>query len=416
MDLELSLMRSDGAAIRPLLDQFEAEHGIRVRVRTLTWDSAWSVFVRAALYGDGPDVSEVGTTWVCDLVGMNALRPFDAAEVAAMGRASAFLPAAWRTASPNLARRGVLAEQPAVDSLAVEGGAGRPVWSIPWLTGARLVFYRPALLEQAGLDPELPGGDQGLDHRGFLETARRLHEAGVTYPWTAPTGYTHTTLLNIASWVWAAGGDFVSEDGRATRFLEPEALDGLEAYFALGQYMAPDARNLNGLEPDAYFLANPATTALAISGPWVFSAIRGEQGPQRVAVTLPPGASFVGGSNLIVWKNSRNPELAARLVRFLTRHEPQVRYGLSVGLLPARLESLQAEPFTGDPLWRTAARGLMTGRGFPTIRLWGLVEDRLAAGFNAVWREVLAGEPPRAALVRHLSPLAERLDALLARE
>lgn len=399
MELEFSIMASNGAGIQPLLDRFAEETGIHVRLRLLAWDSAWGMFVRSALYGDGPDVSELGTTWVGDLIGMNALRPFSAAEIAALGRASAFFAPAWKT--------GI---RPA--------GAGAPVervWAIPWLAGARLVFYRPALFARAGIDPEALF-QPSLTPAGFRDAVYALREAGAPVPWTAPTGYTHTTLLNIASWVWAAGGDFIEPGGKATAFTQPAALDGMEAYFALGGALAGEVRGLNGLEPDDYFLAH-AGAAMTMSGPWLAESARGGGGdPAEIRAALPPGPSFVGGSNLIVWKHTRTPQEAVRLVHFLTQHAAQVQYARAVGLLPARVESLDSPPFTSDPYWKLAARGLRTGRTFPAIRLWGLVEDRLTAGFTAVWNDVLAGMAPRAALEAHLAPLAERLDGLLRKE
>jgi multiple sugar transport system substrate-binding protein len=390
-EIEFSIMAPHAGDIQPLLDRFEAEQGVRVRLRLLTWDIAWSTFVRTALYGDGPDVSEIGTTWLGDLVGMNALRPFNAAEVASFGKASAFTPAAWKTVTQS----------------------GDPhVWGIPWLTGARLLYYRPALLERAVVDPQSAfGSNQALE-----AAVRRLQAAGVAVPWTVPTGHTHTTLLNIASWVWAAGGDFLSANGRATRFMELESLEGMRAYFALGRYLAHQVRHLNGLEPDEHFLSEPET-ALTVSGPWLFceASRRGHLQAGSIAVALPPGPSFVGGSNLMIWKHSRNPETAVKLVRFLTQKAPQVAYCPYIGLLPARLEALGESPFSSDPFWQVAARGVESGRIFPTIRLWGLVEDRLTAAFGAVWADLLADPDlePGIALQKHLSPLATRLDPLL---
>lgn len=387
-------MAPSAEGIRPLLDEFEAESGIRVRLRLLKWDSAWAELVRAALYNDGPDVSEVGTTWIGDLVGMNALRPFNAAEMAALGKAASFSPASWRSAT--------------------QYGDTR-IWSIPWLAGARLIFYRPALFEQAGIDPQeaFSSGEQ------MEATIARLKSSGLSVPWTVPTGHTHTTLLNIASWVWAAGGEFVGEDGRSIRFMEPAALEGMRAYFRLGRYLAPEVRFLNGLEPDVLFLENPET-AMTISGPWLFCEARQraiEEGRARMAVALPPGAPFVGGSNLVIWKYSRQAEAAVKLIRFLTRTGPQVAYGQQIGLLPARNEAQAQEPYASDPFWQTAVRGLEVGKSFPVFRLWGLVEDRLAAVFSAVWSEVLAqpNQDPGEILERRLAPVAKRLEGLLQR-
>ncbi len=390
-ELEFSVMAASEDGIRPLLEQFEAEQNIHVRLRLLAWDSAWSMFVRAALYNDGPDVSEIGTTWIGDLVGMNALRPFQAAEVVALGKASAFLPAAWKTVSAY-------------------GDAN--VWAIPWLVGARLLLYRRDLFERAGVDEQT-----AFQTNESLESAvHQIQACGVQTPWTVPTGYTHTSLLNCASWIWAAGGDFLSSDGRKTRFLEPASLDGLRAYFRLGEYIPPEARRLNGLEPDQYFLSNP-DTALTMSGPWLYCEAYqrlGEDLAGVIRVALPPGPSFVGGSNLVIWKYTRQPEAALKLIRFLTQKPAQVAYCQRVGLLPARREALQEDLFKVDP-WQTAARGLASGRSFPTIRLWGLVEDRLTAVLNAIWNDVLAGQEQELdeILQRHLEPLAQRLDPLL---
>ncbi len=388
-------MAPNGEGIQPLLNQFEAETGIHVRLRLLIWDAAFSMFVRSALYNDSPDVSELGTTWVGDLIGMNALRPFNTAEIAALGKPGAFLPQAWRSAAFHT--------------------AGRPnerVWSIPWLAGARMLYYRKDLLEQSGIDP----------HHAFSSisqlsaTVRRLSEAGVRVPWTVPTGYTHTTLHNISSWIWGAGGDFLSDGSKRMTLLEPDALEGMCEYFSLRRYLAPEVRNLNGLEPDDYLLKHPDAAA-TISGPWMFARIQNSQDDQ-IGVTLPPGPSFVGGSNLIIWKSARHPEAAFKLVHFLTQTPAQVEYAQSIGLLPARRAAIASEPFASDPNWQTVTRGLDNGRSYPAIRLWGLIEDRLTTAFNAVWIDLLADPQAgvREVLLKHLQPLTERLNELLQRE
>jgi multiple sugar transport system substrate-binding protein len=328
-EIEFSIMASSAEGLQPLLDLFEAATGIRVRLRLLSWDSAWSTLVRAAIYGDGPDVSEIGTTWLGDLVGMNALRPFNAAEVASFGKASAFFPAAWRTVTQY---------------------GDTHIWAIPWLTGARMVYYRPALFERAGIDPQ--AAFSSIEQ--FEIAVQSLQASGVETPMTIPTGYTHTTLLNIASWIWANGGDFLSPDGRRTCFMEQEALEGMRAYFALGRYLSPAVRRLNGLEPDEWLLTKP-NTALTVSGPWLFcSAQQRKISLDSLAAALPPGPPFVGGSNLLIWKYSHNPEAAVQLVRFLTQEAALVDYCPFIGLLPARLGALSAAPFSEDPFWRTA--------------------------------------------------------------
>ncbi len=382
-------MADSPAAIRPLLNQFEADYGVRVRLRLLSWDTAWSDLVKVALYGDGPDVSEIGSTWLGDLVAMNALRPFAEAEIAALGRPGAFLPSAWQG--------GRLAGQ-------------NQTWAIPWLAGARLVFWRRPLFAAAGLEPRA-----SFKSAAEIETVlARLAGSGVPVPWTVPTGLTHTSLLNAASWVWAAGGDFVTPDGKRTLFSQPAARAGLRDYFALGHYLAPSVRRLTGLQPDDQFLAQ-AGTAVTISGSWLFRVLRERGLAGEVGLALPPGASFVGGSHLVIWKHTRHPQAVLDLVNFLSEGRTQIAYGQRVGLLPTRLDALTGEPFAGDDWWQLAIRGLKTGRSFPVTRSWGLMEDRLTRELKALWDEVLV-DPEldlEAAIARHLEPLAMRLDLVL---
>jgi multiple sugar transport system substrate-binding protein len=388
-ELEFSIMAESPANIQPLLDQFEAEHRIRVRLRLLTWDIAWSDLVKVALYGDGPDVSEIGSTWLGDLVAMNALRPFAEQELAALGKPSDFLPSAWNG--------GRVANQ-------------AQMWAIPWFTGARLLFYRRHLLERAGVDERTAFTTAGQ----FDETLSRLQAGGAQVPWTVPTGHTHTTLLNVASWVWGAGGDFVTPDGKRTLFTQPPARAGLRAYFALGRFLAPSVRHLNGLEPDEQFLSDQET-AVTITGPWLFAAVSQRSLADQVGVALPPGPSFVGGSCVVVWKHTRQTEAALQLIHFLTRTPTQVTYPRRLGLLPARLDALEAPPFSTDPLWQLAITGIRTGRSVPITRSWGLMEDRLTRELTALWADVLA-DPAldlEAAIGKRLEPLAMRLDLVL---
>jgi len=396
-EIELTIMgeRESAGHIQALLDQFTAEQQIPVRLRVLSWDTAWSDLVKIGRAGAGPDVSEIGSTWVGDLVAMRAVHPFTDAEIAELGTADAFLPVAWH--GTHLA------------------GETQP-WAIPWLAGARLLIFRHNLLERAGVDALT--AFQTANQVDL--TLARLQASGVRVPWTVPTGTTHASLLNIASWVWGGGGEFVTPDGRHCLFSQPQARAGMRAYFALGRYLTPAVRHLARLEPDEQFLRDPETAA-TLSGPWLFLAARTRGTPDlatHLGVALPPGPSFVGGSNLIIWNHTRQPAAALRLIHFLTQPAAQVIYSQRMGLLPARLDALAGPPFAGDPLWQQTIQGVRTGRSFPVIRAWGLLEYRLTATLGTLWAETLANPSLDldAALAQHLQTLAQRIDPILGQD
>ena len=173
--------------LRPILEAFEAETHIHVNLQVLNWSDGMDRLLQTALHGEGPDVSEIGTTWVSSFVAMNSLQPFLPTDLHIIGIESEFLPAPWNTCK-------------------IEGGD--QMWAMPWMVGMRVLFYRRDLFEKAGVDP-LSAFDS---HNQIYQTMELLQENGVASPWAVPTLPTLNTLHYIANWIWSAGGDFVSPD------------------------------------------------------------------------------------------------------------------------------------------------------------------------------------------------------------
>ena len=395
-EIELSLMAhgpDTASDLRPFLAQFEDEHHVQVKTHALPWETGWTELVKFALYGHGPDVSEVGSTWVGNLAATNALRPYSVREMAAVGGRYAFLHPSWQS--------GFLTGEP-------------QMWAIPWLANVRFVYYRRDWLQQAGIDPRTAFQSP----QQFEATLQQLQAAGIARPWVIPTRDTVNTLHTAALWVWGAGGNFTDLEGKRTSFNEPPARAGLRAYFELARYLALAARNLNTDQADELFLQGQA--AITISDPGLLHALQhGQATPETSANTctaLPPGVPFVGGSNLVVWRHTRQEKIAADLVRFLTSLTVQIGFSPQVRGLPVRLEALERPPFSTDPLYTPIVDGLKTGRSYKVDRLWGLVEDKLVAELNQIWQEIFTQPNLNldAALDEHLGPLSERLDATLA--
>ena len=147
----------------------------------------------------------------------------------------------------------------------------------------------------------------------------------------------------------------------------------------------------------------------------MFDSLTGEA-RNNVGLALPLNAPLLGGSHLVIWKHSRKQEAALKLIQFLTQIDKQVQYARSVGLLPVVMDGMNDEPFTTDRLWRSAVQAVKASRAVPITGSWGLMEDRLATEFAAVWLDFF--DNPAIDLVtvlkRRLEPLAARLDQVLA--
>ena len=400
-EIELSIFQHGEnvvAQLQALLAQFEKQERIHVNLSVIPFAGAWSHMVEIALYQHGPDVSEVGSTWLGDFHRMNALRPYEAAEIRSLGGAEVFLPAAWKSGSTGVEPSGTAA-----------------VWGIPWVADTRVVFYRKDVLEQAGIDETTAF----KSHAALESTLARIQEtsqlapASQMAPISLPTSRSRITLHNLASWIWKEGGEFLSPDGKQILFDQPAARQGMRQYFSLAKYLPPALHGLDDSQAGEAFLQG--RSAVTVSGHWLVFGLGADPKVQEQTRVAPvPGVSFAGGFHLVIWRHSRKASAAFKLVEFLAgRNVPE---GIFPGVgLPVRMDTIENTPLKQQPLFKELLGVLDGARSFPSGHIWGLVEKQLTDLTPHIWNEILA-LPDRgdlaaidAILDEYLSPLVRRL-------
>jgi multiple sugar transport system substrate-binding protein len=365
-EITFSIFNHNDAALKNmevLLQKFEQRFGIRVHIDKVPSSAArWSKLVETALYHNGPDISEVGNTWVGDLVRMEAVRPFKPDEVTEIVGERHFFDAVWNS------------------NLVMDHGSPI-VYSIPLLADVRVLFYRRDLLAKAGIEETNAFNDFGQ----LEKTLNSLKVRGIPMPWVFSTRRTSMTLHLAASWVWNNGGDFLSPDGTKLAFDQAQAMNGFKSYFRMARHLSPEARNLEESEADAMFDTGKA--AVFPSGYWNISNELAAEVRQNLGVAPMPGVPFVGGSNLVIWNHSRHPLAAMKLIKFLHTQEAAMLLYPWFGL-PISEDRWSISPFNFG-LYPILKEAIMKGRGFPSVRLWGLVEKRLTDTMTEIWAEVL---------------------------
>ncbi|MGD8623254.1 MAG: extracellular solute-binding protein [Anaerolineae bacterium] len=372
--------------LRSLLAQFQDEQSISVHLEVLPWQGGWTKTIRTALYRTGPDISEIGSTWLGDLARMNAFSVFSPGEISDLGGKDQFLPASYQSGLTTF-------------------GFFSSLGAIPWSADTRVVYYRRDLFAKAGLGE--PTSFSGPEE--FEQALARLQDSGVEVPLTMATGRSRVGVHLLASWVWGAGGAFISQDGQEILFDRPEARRGMKAYFRLGRYLSEEARELLDDQSDALFLSGRAATVL--SGHWLAQErLLPPELRRNVGVALLPGVSFVGGLHLVIWKHSRRKSWALKLIQFLLSDHASGELFPSFGL-PTRIEMLDRPPFSTEPHYQVMGQALKTGRSFPGGQAWGLVESQLTDALPAIWHQVLPTPRPDldGILTARLEPLAQQL-------
>ena len=81
-----------------LLAPWLAQHpGVTVRVTVLDWESGWNKITAAAASRRGPDLLELGTTWMPAIAAMGGLEKLSATQLAEVGNGEPYYAELWKT-------------------------------------------------------------------------------------------------------------------------------------------------------------------------------------------------------------------------------------------------------------------------------------------------------------------------------
>lgn len=371
------------------MEQFGRDKGQPVKISQLGWDNIWRELVNVGIYRRGPDLAEIGSTWLDSLVAMQSLNSFSARDVSLIGGKEIFISEAWR----NVA---LLGDQ-------------NDVWGIPFRADTRVIFYWKDQFAKAGVDPQATFSHFDNIYPAFV----KLQEAGIP-AWIAPTNSTHNTVYAISSWIWGAGGEFLTADAKKTAFGEPAARRGVQAYFDLLRFVPKQTSPFSDHDAIQLFFSRKAASIVA--GPWLLMLLR--QRPDaadllsQLGVVPLPGPAFVGGTLLVVWKHSKYLFEPVDLIRRLTDQEFQAKYCQVSGLLPVRRDLWNESLVQGDVYLSMFDRAIRGGRGLHPIPLWGMIEDHLSNTLGAIWRDLYALNKPGQQLAQLSDIVGVRLDAL----
>jgi len=336
-------MGAEGENLPKLTKEFEAANpGVKVQVTAIPWDAAHDKFTTAITANKTPDVAMVGTTWMGEFAGMDALDPTPG-EV----DKSVFFDGAQKTTE-------------------VDGTS----FGVPWYVETRLVYYRTDLAKKAGITTP------PTDWDGLKTMAKAMQDkAGAKYGIGLQAGGTGS-WQSVMPFAWSAGADLTKDGGKAYNFDSPEVLKATQYYqsFFTDGISDKAAPATPTTEPD--FASGKVP--MFISGPWMMSAVEkaggGDKFKDKYDVFQIPAdkmsSSFVGGSNLVVFKNTQNRDSSWKLVNWLSDPKTQVKwYGMSTDL-PSVKSAWQDPALTADEKLATFGKQLETAQAPPSFPTW----------------------------------------------
>jgi multiple sugar transport system substrate-binding protein len=394
--------------LQQLIAPFTAKTGVKVDVQEVGWDVQFDRIRNAAVSGEGPDITQAGTTQVPFFAALGGFSNLSD-RVDQIGGSKAYAPGIWSTTQ-------------------VEGQDG--TWAVPWFTEARSIYYRTDVLKKAGIDPAT--AFSSLD--AFKQTLQTIKDKVPTIdgkpiqPFGAPGKKAFDLVHNVMPFVWDNGGAELSDDAKQSTINSPESEQGVEFMTSLIQAGLFDKSQLerDGTQVENQFKGG--RLAVWIGGPWVLGSMtRSDDDTWNAAARknvgvapMPTGPggkayTFVGGSDLMLLKSSKHPNEAWALMKYLSEDQTQKDYAGLLGMFPSRLDP-QQQVGQSDANHEAFYKAIQNGRTYAPIPQWGQIENAYKTRFGNIL-DSAAGVGPTfsdATVKSQLDAAAKEADGLLA--
>ena len=389
------------ADMEKALQPFTEKTGIKVDVEVVDWGVQLDRIRNAAVSGEAPDVTQAGTTQVPFFAALGGFEDLSK-RVGDIGGKGAYPDGVWNTTQ-------------------VVGQDG--TWAVPWFTEARVIYYRKDVLEKAGIDPATAFTDWDA-FRSTLETIKQ-QVPGVS-PFGSPGKKAFDLVHHVMPFVWDAGGAELSEDAKKSTINSTEAQQGVTFMADLIKDGLYDSSELerDGTQVENQFKGGKLATWMG--GPWVLGSVKRADDENwtpvaRKNVGIAPmpsgpvgeGFTFVGGSNLMMFKSSKNKDAAWALMKYLSQDQIQTDYATKQGMFPSRIEPQKAAG-EEDANYGAFFKAIQQGRTYAPIPQWGPIEQAYKARFGNILDQAGGGSISDADIEKQLQGAQKEADALLA--
>ncbi|UOE45763.1 ABC transporter substrate-binding protein [Agromyces larvae] len=367
---------ADVEILQPELDKFEEQTGITVDLEVIPWSDMTNNTLAAAVSGQGPDVVNIGNTNATTLNTTGAFLPFEGEDLEAVGGKDKFLESAWQTTGPE----------------------GVAPTSLPLYSQVYGLFYNKALFEAKNL--EAPTTWEEL-----VDAAKAITDPATdTWGIVAPAGTVNVAMHIQYIFTAQAGGSPFDKAGEPD-FVTDENIAGVRQYLDLmseAKVMNPsNAQFTDGTQATSEFAAGKAGMYMAQTGNVAALQANGMDPSQYGVVPVPAPAggdevgSFIAGTNISVFKNTKHKEAALEFVKFMTSPEVSETLNKAYGTLPP-LKDVPASAYEDFPelmdMWSLIlADHAIPMSQVPTVSAY---QANVGGGVVALFAEAATGATP----------------------
>ena len=290
---------------------------VKINIETFSWADFYTKWTTGLASGNVPDMSSAVAIQVVEMIDADAIIPMDNL-IDKIGRDKFY--------------------EKALTEMTAEDGH---CYGVPLYSNTEAMWYRKDLLDKYNL--EIPETWEEM-----YEAAKTITEGenGDVYGAAMPMG-TNDMLATrwLHLYVRSAGETLITEDGKAN-LTSPTAIDGINYWVKMYNEVSPkDAMNYNTLDEATLYYQGKVcfdfNTGFHISGveansPDLMQYIDCAPIP-RVNKGDPERGCETNNTPLVIWKNSKHPEICEAFIEYFYDPDRYVDFLLSVpvGMMPA---------------------------------------------------------------------------------
>ncbi|RLD18461.1 MAG: hypothetical protein DRI36_01330 [Caldiserica bacterium] len=342
----------------------ERNPGVKINIRRIPWGDHQTKLMTSMITNTAPDIARVDIAFMPRLVASNSVL-----DLKKLGEVNPedYIPAA-------------------IQSCIFKKNGEIGIYGLPdQITGVCL-FYNKKAFKEAGIEKPPKTWEE------FIEVAKKLtvdkdgdgkidqFGFGMDYSlwWTFPFFNTF-------------GVKFLSEDGKKCLLDSPEGKKALQLKVDLYRKFKVEggAWQSGAIPVDMGFMNG--IYAMIFTGPWNVKRFK-EAGIDFGIALIPEGpagtSTNVGGTDMVIMRKAKNPELCFKFLKFLTSPRIQAMWAMDLGQIPVNVKAVQFIDFSKCPEVKIFFEQMKTAIPRPKV----LSYDRLEMTVNPYLYAALTGK------------------------
>jgi len=356
--------------VEPLVAAWNESHDNQIEATFIPGDQFIQKFAAAVAGGDPPDLVAV------DLIYMPAFSA--AGQMTDITERAQALPFYEQLSPPHM-RLGTYKDK---------------LYSLPFNADGSCLLYNKNLFRDAGLDPETPPTTWAQ----IVESSKKITalgngNSGFYFSGSCP-GCNAFVLL---PYIWASGGDVLSEDGTKATLTDPSVkgmLEFVHGLWADGQ--VPEAAQAD-TGTDFFNLFTGGTIGMVGTGAFSIAELKKNAADLDFGVTPLPGkdggqSSFAGGDTIAIPMGSERVDEAFEFLTWYLSDEVQVELLAKNNGLPLRTDLIDNKYSQQDPRYITIGKAMYDGRTPYSEKYNQLFNDSGSPWLAMLQRAIFDGE------------------------